>query len=123
MLRDKPPHIKKGEWVRSVAGILGISESTVYRVANDSKSYGIVGKPKEFGRNFSFDPEAIAFLQGFWLQAQKEGGFCSKTTAWTALQVKAKQKDGRLEVDPARLNFLKMLILSSSLMLLEAIEP
>lgn len=107
MLRDKPPHIKKGEWVRSVAGILGISESTVYRVANDSKSYGIVGKPKEFGRNFSFDPEAIAFLQGFWLQAQKEGGFCSKTTAWTALQVKAKQKGWKIGSRSSTFKLLK----------------
>jgi putative transposase len=116
LIKAKPVHVKKSEWMLMVADRFDISESTAYRIASDAEQHGIVGKPRNLGRSSAFDPKAVEYLQGYWLQAKKESGACSKTTAWKQLQVQAKKMGWKIgsrssafklleEVDPLLLAY------------------
>lgn len=90
-VKARPAGTPKTEWISSVASYYGISTSTVRRIASEVDSFGAVGRPRDRGVPRAWDAEAIAFIKGYWLQAIREIGECSKTTAWKALQVQAKK--------------------------------
>lgn len=91
-IKARPVGTPKTTWLKSVASYFGISESTVRRIEKEVEEFGIVGKPKTRGTSRSWDPEAIAYLKGYWVQAIREIGECSKSTAWRALQIEAKNQ-------------------------------
>jgi len=117
-LKNRPAGTKKSEWIRSVSTLYGVSESTLYRLSGADQKFGDIGKVREVGKSTAFDPEAIEYIQGFWLQAIRESGECSKTTAWKQLQVMAKRKGWNIgsrssafnllgEVDPLMVAFAR----------------
>ena len=91
-IKARPAGTPKTAWLKSVASYFGISESTVRRIEREIEEFGIVGKPKEKGASRSWDSEAVAYLKGYWVQAIREIGECSKSTAWRALQIEAKNQ-------------------------------
>lgn len=92
-IKAKPADTPQGEWLASVASYYGISVSTARRIANEADNYGVVGKPRDNqGTSRAWDPEAIAFIKGYWLQAIREIGECSKTTALKATLAQAKKE-------------------------------
>lgn len=84
--------VRAGARIDSVAYRLGVSPSTVRRMAKDADAYGVAGKPRAARARTSFCPEAQAYLKAYYLQALKETGCESKKTAWLALQMKAKEE-------------------------------
>ncbi|MGD1832525.1 MAG: transposase domain-containing protein [Sphaerochaetaceae bacterium] len=95
-LKRKPDHVTQSMWYNKVADYFDVSVSTVYRIVKNQKEFGVVGKPRKAGRTTSFDSEAISWIKGYLLQAEKEHGYCSKTTAWKALQVQADNKGWKI---------------------------
>lgn len=95
-IKARPAGTPRTDWLNSVASYFGISASTCRRIAAEIDNYGVVGKPKDKGVPRAWDPEAIAFVKGYWLQAIREIGECSKTTAWKALQAQAKKEGWKI---------------------------
>nr|WP_319473060.1 transposase [uncultured Sphaerochaeta sp.] len=91
-IKQRPAGTTKVKWLKTVARFYGVSTSTVRRIADDVNRYGVVGKPRKTPRNSVWDSEAIQFMKGFYLQAIRETGDCSKTTAWNRTQMMAKEK-------------------------------
>lgn len=95
-IKARPADIPQGQWLASVASYYGISISTCRRIAAETESYGVVGKPRDDqGASRAWAPEAVAFMRGYWLQAIREIGDCSKTTAWKATLAQAKKEGWR----------------------------
>ena len=90
-IKARPAGTPRTDWLNSVASYFGISVSTCRRIANEIDNFGVVGKPRQKGVSRVWDPEAVAYIKGYWLQAIREIGECSKTTAWKALQIQAKK--------------------------------
>jgi putative transposase len=96
-IQTRPADVPRSAWVRHVAFYAGVSESTVRRIEKEILSYGINGRPAVIGRKGgAFCPEAIDYLQGFFLKATKEYGSCTKETAWRALCAQADQNGWRI---------------------------
>jgi len=105
-IKARPADISKTAWVKSVASYFGISQSTVRRIEAEIKDFGVVGKPRTKSTSRSWSPEAVAYLKGYWVQAIKEVGECSKTTAWKALQIEAKNQGWSFGSRSAAFNLL-----------------
>lgn len=96
LVTQKPSGRKKAEWIREIASNQNVSVSKVYRIAKDAETGALIERTSVAGQSFAFSPEAVSFIKGYWLQAIKEVGECSKTTAWKALQVKAKKEGWKI---------------------------
>ncbi|MDD7202410.1 MAG: transposase domain-containing protein [Sphaerochaetaceae bacterium] len=93
----KRPHgTPKGAWLRAVAASHGISVSTVRRIADEIRDYGIHGKPREAVRWSGWDQQAIDWLQGFYLKAVRDAGACPKVAAWHRLKDVARANGWRI---------------------------
>ena len=88
-LRSLPPSMPKGEQYSSVAFFFGISEATVRRYEKEFGQTGLIVSRPRSAASRSFDPEAISWMKGYMLKSLKETGFCTKQSAWEALEKKA----------------------------------
>ncbi|PKL14779.1 MAG: hypothetical protein CVV52_00305 [Spirochaetae bacterium HGW-Spirochaetae-8] len=105
-LKARPAGTPRTAWIKSVASFFDISPSTCRRIAAEIEDYGIVGKPRNKGEQRSWDPEAVAYIKGYWLQAIREIGECSKTTAWKAVQIKARNENWKIGSRSSAFNLL-----------------
>ena len=92
-LNNKPSNLTRGEWINQVSFYFSVSPSTVRRIANEQKEFGIVGRPNNINRNQKWSKEAIDYLKGYYLAALKQHGACNKKTAVKAVMDMAKEKD------------------------------
>ncbi|AEC02057.1 transposase domain-containing protein [Parasphaerochaeta coccoides] len=104
--KQKPTGMKKAEWVRSLASLHDVSETSVYRIAKEAETGILLDKSQGLNRTSAFDPEASAYIKGYWLQAIREVGECSKQTAWKALQLKAVQEGWKIGSRSSAFNLL-----------------
>lgn len=96
-LQKRPLDVPRSEWIRQVAFFFGLSQSTVRRIEKEMLSYGVAGRSAVTGRKGgAFCPEAIDYLQGFFLKTTKEKASCTKETAWRALCIKAAQNGWKI---------------------------
>lgn len=90
-LRSLPSGMPKCERYSSVAFFFGISEATVRRYEKDFDKTGLIVSSPRKPTSRSFDPEAIAWVKGYMLKARRDTGFCTKQSAWEALEKKAEE--------------------------------
>ncbi|MBQ3729676.1 MAG: hypothetical protein II903_09265 [Spirochaetales bacterium] len=88
-LRSLPPSMPKGEQYSSVAFFFGISEATVRRYEKEFGRTGLIVSRPRSASSRSFDQEAIDWMKGYMLKSRRETGFCTKQSAWEALERKA----------------------------------
>lgn len=95
-IKQRPAGTSKVKWLKTVARFYGVSTSTVRRIADDVNLYGAVGKPRKTPRSSVWDAAAVQYMKGFYLEAIRQTGDCSKTTAWIRTQVLAKEKGWKI---------------------------
>lgn len=81
--------------VAATATEFGVSPSTVRRILKDVKENGFIQATPQ-GRGRSWDPEAVEYLQGWYLSYIKNTNMDSKAAAWHAVQKKAQEEGWRI---------------------------
>lgn len=85
-IQGKPPSVPMIRWAERLSAIYGVSEKSIYRIAKQFTEKGV----SRAGRGTSsWDPEAVTFLQGYYLKAIREVGDCTKLSAYRAVKEKA----------------------------------
>jgi putative transposase len=95
-IKQQPAGTTKMKWLKTVARFYGVSISTVRRIEEEVNTYGVVGRPRQASRFSVWDSESVQYIKGFYLQAIRETGDCSKTTAWIRTQVKAQEEGWKI---------------------------
>lgn len=95
-INQQPAGTTKMKWLKVVARFYGVSISTVRRIADEVNTYGVVGRPRQAARFSAWDSAAVQYMKGFYLQAIRETGDCSKTTAWIKTQIKAQEEGWKI---------------------------
>lgn len=93
MAQKRPVTTTKAIWYQSIATKFGISIQSVYRIVTSMEGEDPQDPKKKMNAKTlsSWDPDAIAFMQGYYLKAIKEVGDCSRITAFRAVQVEAEK--------------------------------
>lgn len=93
--RTLNPLMPESQRAAITAQIFSVSISSVRRYVKDYKNYGVLGRPKK-DQEGSWDPEAISYLQGFYLSFMRTTNIQQKKPAWDAVQKEAKEKGWRI---------------------------
>lgn len=101
----RPVGVKKGAWVEVVAQKMNTSPATVRRLLKAAEIGAKVPERKK--RELSaWQPEAVRYLQAFFLSAVKEAGGCSKKRAIEALKSEAAVRGWKIGCDTAAYKLL-----------------
>lgn len=95
-LKQQPAGTTKTKWLKTVARFYGVSVSTVRRIEDEVNTYGVVRPPRQASRFTAWDTEAVQYMKGFYLQAIRETGDCTKTTAWVRTQMMAQEEGWKI---------------------------
>ena len=101
----RPVGVKKGAWVEVIAKKMGTSPATVRRLLKAAETGAKVPERKKRELS-SWSPEAVHYLQAFFLAAVKEAGSCSKKRAIEALKTEAAAKGWRIGCDTSAYKLL-----------------
>ena len=92
MAQGCPSQSSKQAWYTGIADRFNISIQTVYRVVSEASDAADAKDSSDSRTLISWDPEALAFMQGYYLKAIREVGDCSRVTAYRVLIEEAKIK-------------------------------
>lgn len=89
------PMMKESQKVAVTASQFGISNSSVRRIVKEVRDYGyIVHQTAGHGKNW--DPDAIQYLQSWYLSFLKNTNVQSKQAAWNAVKAEAEKRGWKI---------------------------
>jgi len=107
-VKARPETVHVTDWLERIARDYNISPATARRWAKEVEIYGAYNpKIRNSPGPTNWDPEAISWVIGYYLKAQKEIGDCSKRAAYKALCARAELEGWQIGSEASCYRYLK----------------